>query len=91
MKSTVTITLDTDVINAVRLEKINLSGVVNDFLKSYLKVKKAETSENPFKLIKDIEETRAKLVGLEREKLDFDKKQKKNKAVTIVGDKKFTA
>ena len=51
MKSVVTITLDTEVITAIRDRKINISSLINDFLIDYLLIPPKEKTENTEKLM----------------------------------------
>ncbi len=83
MKIQRSITVDVDLWLELQARKVNVSGLCNDYLRSYLRKEK----KSPANLGKDLElelnSTRAKLLDLERAKGKVDKVKKDKEKVVI--------
>lgn len=72
VKSIVTVTLDTDLIEIARAEKLNISGVLNDMLKGYLANKTYKPPKEEEKLDEELIKLEGKLSKLRLAKEKFE-------------------
>jgi len=89
MKSTATISLDTEILIASKQSKVNLSGLINTFLKDYFELKEevleeryAEEQINTLKLKKIHLESQIEAIKKDEEKKKRDDAKKYKKIVS---------
>lgn len=73
MKTNTCITLDMDLIMEIRRQKLSLSPLINEYMRAYLKMPKAEKVAYT-RLNEEILLANAKVADLTKQKEEFDKK-----------------
>jgi len=75
MKSTISITLDAEIILELRKRKENISGVINSFLVNYLELNKKKIPDKIEQLKEDILKNKAELALKEKTLKELNKKE----------------
>lgn len=86
MKSTVTITMDTEILLDLRKERLNLSGIINSLLKEYVQNSQEKNKKDVKYLL--IDGLKKRIAELEKEKKEMRLKKEENKTkpkVVITG------
>lgn len=78
MKTNTCICLDVELLVEAKKRKINLSFLINEFLRSYFKVKATKTEDKDITI--NIAEAEAKLLELKNRKEKIEAKLKKERA-----------
>jgi len=85
MKSQLNITIDTEILAKVRRKTDNLSGTVNDLLKSWIEtVADKENMEETEQLKHQLDEHRAKEAAMEAELKILREKTKPKKTIRVI-------
>jgi methenyltetrahydromethanopterin cyclohydrolase len=85
MKTTTSLTLDSEVILKLKSKNINVSGVVNSFLKTYLEMPQDQKEHDVYTIDNEIQKAMVKLTDLKTTKKKLKKEVSKDVLVHMEG------
>jgi len=85
MKTTTSLTLDSEVILKLKSKNINVSGVVNSFLKTYLEMPQDQKEHDVYTIDNEIQKAMVKLTDLKTTKKKLKKEANKDVLVHMEG------
>jgi hypothetical protein len=77
MKNHITLTIDVDVILELKEKKVNVSNLVNDFLKEYVGIKEGEELEYLSQVDLELLKAQAHLLNLKNRRKELENKGQK--------------
>lgn len=83
MKTTITITIDTEVLFGIKERKENISGTINRLLKEYLNIKEDMSKIKKEKIIDDLNKKKIEIIKIEERLSNLNKDEERKKKEDI--------